>query len=396
LGPPRRSQSTRDRATRAASCALLLLAACTREVTPAAPPPTPVTVAAVERRSLIEWAESPGRAEPTQTVEVRPRVSGYLSAVRFRAGQLVAADDVLFTIDPRWHEVELARCRAERDRARARLDTAQREAKRAAALRASGVASIRDAELRDSELREARAALLAAQAELDRAQLDLEYTTVRSPIAGRVSRALLTEGNFVSGMPGSATLLTTVLASDPMYVYADVDEASLLRLSALSGVRALAAGGEEEVPVELQLADEPGFSHSGRVESLDTRIDAGTGSLLLRALFANPEQRIVPGLFVRLRVPLTDEQPVLLVDERAIGTDQGRKFVLAVSDANVAEYRAVVLGGEAAGKRIVTEGLAEGDRVIVSGQQRVRPGMPVLSETADTDTARADAGSAAR
>jgi RND family efflux transporter MFP subunit len=341
-----------------------------------------VTVAPVEQQEIVEWDQFTGRTEAVESVEVRPRVSGHIQEVRFQSGQLVKKGDVLFVIDPRWHKAEFDRREAEYQQAKVRLENAEREAKRTEQLLANRAISTEEGEARVSRFNEAKAGLLVAQAARDTANLDLEYTEIRAPIDGRVSRALKTTGNYVSGLAGGATVLTTLVSVDPIYVYADVDENSLLKFSALAQGSKLTSDGEGRVPVELQLGDEEGFPRRGHIESLDNRVDASTGSILLRAVFPNPEGRIVPGLFARIRVPLSERYSALLIEERAIGTDQGKRFVLTLSPTNTVEYRAVKLGPTVHGKRIVREGLNSGEQIVVNGLQRVRPGMPVIPETA--------------
>jgi multidrug efflux system membrane fusion protein len=197
-----------------------------------------------------------------------------------------------------------------------------------------------------------------------------------------VSRALKTAGNYVSGVAGTGTLLTTIVSVDPMYVYADMDENALLKFNALAQAQKLTSDGNGRIPVELQLGDEEGFPQRGHIESLDNRVDANTGSILLRAVFPNEDGRIVPGLFARIRVPLSERYTAITIDERAIGTDQGQKFVLTLSSTNTAEYRQVKLGPAIDGKRIVRSGLNAGDQIVVNGLQRVRPGMPVTPQSA--------------
>src|SRR3954468_14594223 len=337
---------------------------------PSSQPPAPsVTVAPVEQRPVVESDEFTGRTEPIETVEVRPRVSGHIEEVRFQSGALVKKGEVLFTIDPRWHRAEFNRRQAEYAQAKVRLENAEREAGRITQLLTNRAISAEEGEARQSRFLEAKAALLATEAARDSAKLDLDHTEIRSPIDGRVSRALVTSGNYVSGIAGGATLLTTIVSIDPIYVYADMDEHSLLKFQRIGNV---ARFEPEKIPVELQLGDEASFGRRGYVESLDNRLDANSGSILLRAVFPNPEGKILPGLFARLRVPLSDEHPALLVDERAIGTDQGQKFVLALSSTNTVQYRPVTLGPVVNGKRIVRSGVNAGEQIIVNGLQRVR------------------------
>jgi len=371
----------------AAACLALALAGCKRgSAQSAMPPPPQVTVAPVEQQELVEWEELTGRSAAVDFVEVRPRVSGHIDKVLFESGQLARKGDVLFAIDPRWHKAEYERREAELAMARVRMDNAEREAKRNAQLLASKAISKEEADGREARFAEARAALQVAEAGRDTAKLDLEYTQIRSPIDGRVSRALVTAGNYISGVAGAATLLTTIVSVDPIYVYADMDENALLRYNTLTQSGKLATNGDGRVPVELQLADEEGFAHHGYVESLDNRLDTQTGSIVLRTLFPNPAGRIVPGLFARIRLPASAKAPVLLVDETAIGTDQAQKFVLTLTSTNTAAYRAVKLGALVNGKRVVREGLQAGEKIVVNGLARIRPGMPVTPQEAVATT----------
>jgi multidrug efflux system membrane fusion protein len=361
---------------------LLFSVGCGRQLAEQRPSPPVVTVAPVERQELVEWDEFTGRTEPVESVEVRPRVSGYIQEVRFQSGQLVKKSDVLFVIDPRWHQAEFDRRQAEFEQARVRLDNARREADRTPQLLANKAISIEESDARQARHQEAKAALQAAQAALDSARLDLEYTQVRAPIDGRVSRALLTEGNYVSGVAGATTVLTTLVSVDPIYVYADIDENSLLKFNALAQARKLETNGAGKIPVELQLADERDFPHRGYIESFDNHLNPNTGSILLRAVFPNADGRVVPGLFARIRVPLSERHPVLLVDERAIGTDQAQKFVLTLTSTNTVAYRSVNLGPVIDGRRVIRSGLEADEKIVVNGLQRVRPGMPVTPQEA--------------
>ncbi len=351
-----------------------------------APPPPAVTVAPVEQKQIVEWGEFTGRAEAVDSVDVRPRVSGYIAKVKFQSGQLVKKGDVLFVIDPRWHKAEFDRNQAEAERAKVRLENAKREADRTARLLADKAISAEEADARVARFNEAKAALQEAEAARDFSGLDLEYTEVRAPIDGRVSRAMLTEGNYVNGVAGAATLLTTIVSVNPIYVYADIDEDTLLKFNTLAAEHKLETNGNGRVPVQLQLGDENEFPHQGEIESFDNRLDANTGSILLRAVFPNEDGRIVPGMFARIRVPASDKHDALLVSERAIGTDQAQKYVLTVTASNTVAYQSVHLGPLIEGKRVIRSGVNPGDRIVVNGLQRAFPGMTVTPQTEVAET----------
>ncbi len=365
------------------------------ETPPAQPPPPKVTVAPVEQRLVTEYEEITGHVDATETVDLRARVSGHLEAVRFQAGQLVHKGDVLFTIDPRWYRAQVDLATAQVAQARAHANVAESEAKRADELLTGAAISSEEAEARRSRALEARAALASTEATLNAAQLDLEYTEVRAPITGRVSRALVTEGNLVSGLPGNATLLTTIVSVGEAYVYADLDEATVLKFNRLARENRLPTANGR-IPVQLQLADEDGYPRRGYIESTDNRLSTATGSLLLRMIFPNTDNALVPGLFARVRVPVSAPERALLVSERAIGTDQGQKFVLALAKDNTVAYRTVQLGAEFDGKRVVRSGVNAGDEIVVNGLQRVRPGMAVTPELALADATTQPANQIAR
>ncbi len=349
------------------------------------PPPPEVVVAAAEGRSIVEHDVFTGRLEAVESVEVRPRISGHIQEVRFKSGQMVKAGDVLFVIDPRWHQAEFERSAAQLKGAETRLANAQKENVRAQDLLAQKAISSEEAESRASRLLEAHASVSAAKAAHASAKLDLEFTEVKAPISGRVSRALVTAGNYVSGVAGATTVLTTLVSVDPLYVYADMDERAFLRFQGLQkqGQLHLENG---QVRIEVGLSNEEGFPYQGWVESLDNRLDPSSGSILVRGVLPNPDAHLIPGLFARVRVPASARQTAVLISDRAISTDQSLKFVLTLSPTNTAEYRAVKLGPILDGKRIIREGLKPGEQVIVNGLQRVRPGMPVkpVTETAST------------
>jgi RND family efflux transporter MFP subunit len=350
----------------------LLITGCNHDVALKEPPPA-VTVAMVEQKDIVEWSEFSGHAGPVDSVEIRPRTSGYIQEVSFQSGQLVKKGDVLFAIDPRWNQ-------AVYDQRKAQYDETKSEADRIDLLLKNKVISTEEADQRKARFEEATAAL-------ESARLDLEYTKVKAPIDGRVSRALMTEGNYVSGNAGSASLLTTMVSVNPVYVYADIDEYTLLKFNELMAAKKLGTTDGGKIPVELQLADESDFPHKGYIESFDNRLSPGTGSILLRAVFANGDDRIVPGLFARIRIPLSERHPVLLVDERAIGTDQANKFVLTLTPTNTVQYQVVELGPLVDGKRIVRSGLTADETIVVNGLARVRPGTPVTPQDEVANTA---------
>ncbi|HEY1662922.1 MAG TPA: efflux RND transporter periplasmic adaptor subunit [Verrucomicrobiae bacterium] len=344
------------------------VAGCSRAQAQSSPPPQPsVTVAPVEQREIVEWGEFTGHTAPVDSVEIRPRVSGYVQEVRFQSGQLVKKGDILFVIDPRPYQAVFDQRQAEYNEAKSEFDRTEQ--------------LLQNNAISAEEAGERKARYEEAKANLDSAKLDLEFTQVRAPIDGRVSRALLTEGNYISGTAGAASLLTTVVSVGPVYVYADMDENSLLKFNSLVAAKKMETNADGQIPVELQLADEVSSGHEGYVESLDNQLNPGTGSILVRAVFSNGDGQIVPGLFARIRIPLSDRHPALLVDERAIGTDQSQKFVFTLTASNTVAYQAVDLGATIDGKRVVESGLKPGEEILVDGLERVRPGMPVTPET---------------
>jgi RND family efflux transporter MFP subunit len=345
------------------------------------PPPQPVTLASVEEKPLVEWGEFAGRIDAIESVELRPRVSGLLTDVRLQSGALVKEGDVLFVIDRRPFEAVADKAAGDLKRAEALAKSAKNEFDRAKPLLAAKAISPEQAEAREAANLQAQANLLAAQAGVRAAALDLEFAEVKAPISGRVSRALVTAGNYVSGLPGSATLLTTIVSSGPVYAYVDMEEDTLLQVQELIRGKKMALDDKGRVPAEVQLSGETGWPHAGWIESFDNRIDPGTGSTVVRVELPNKEEKLTPGLFARVRLPLTAKHPALLVDESAIRTDQSKKYVMMVNDKNLAEYRTVVPGPQIEGKRVIREGLKPGEKYIANGQGRVFfPGQPVIED----------------
>jgi RND family efflux transporter MFP subunit len=367
-------------------CLLAVAAAgaCGRETKVAAPPAPEVSVSQPVEEPVQETLEFTGRTSAIDSVEVRARVTGYIAKVHFTDGSLVKAGDVLFEIDPREYQAAVLRAEGQVARLRAQLARAEAEVARNLALRPSGAASARELERSIAEKGAAEGELKTTLAQLETARLDLEFTRVTAPGAGRASRAEVTRGNLVVVGVAGGPLLTTIVSLDPMYVDFDADERALLRLRKATILRDGASAPEDiraaQLPVFVALADETDFRHRGTVDFVDNRVDPSTGTIRVRAVLPNADRLLTPGLFVRVRMPVSEPRPALLVTDRAIGTDQDRKYVLVVNDRNVVEYRPVKLAGLHDGLRAVADGLAPGEWVIVNGLQRVRPGVTVVPQ----------------
>lgn len=359
--------------------ALAVLAGCSGgQAAEQAPPPPEVGVAEVLVRPVSQWDEYSGRIEAVETVELRPRVSGYIEKVNYREGQEVKKGDVLFVIDDRSYRAELARAEAALRRARAQAELARSEAERARRLVEEQAIATETYEQRRAAAEQARAELAAAQAAVDAARLDLEWTRVRAPIDGRAGRALVTAGNLV-GAGDAASVLTTLVSLDKVHVHFDADEHSFLRYAELARRGQRPSERDGGLPVQVALAGEEGFPHTGTVDFLDNQVDRGTGTIRVRAVLDNRDRRFTPGLYARVRLPGSGRFDAVLVDDRAVLTDQDRKYVYVVDGEGRAQRRDIRIGRLADnGLRIVEEGLQAGDRVIVSGVQKVFfPGMPV-------------------
>ena len=358
-------------AVAATMASLALLAGCNASSADAeqGPPPAPeVSVADVLFQPLNDWEEYTGRLQAVRSVDVRPRVGGYIESVNFEEGSRVEAGTLLYQIDPRPFRAVVERLTAERERALAQLELARTNQERAERLLAENAISREEFEGLTTAQTIAAADVAAVEAALESARLDLEFTRVTAPISGRVSNALVTAGNLVD----SSTLLTTLVSDDPVYAYFDADEHSYLDyVASRDPVR------EREGRVYVGLINEEGYPHEGRLDFIDNRVDAGSGTIRGRAILDNPDGRFTPGLFVRLKLVSPKSETVALIDDRAIGTDLDRKFVLVVDSENVAQYRGIETGPLVDRLRVVKSGLEAGDRIIVNGLQRVRPGTPV-------------------
>ena len=340
-----------------------------------APAAVEAPVAETRVRYMAETAEFTGYLQAVEHVEIRPRISGHIDSIHFVEGAIVEAGALLFQIDARPYEIIAEQAHAELDQVREQLALAELQYERARQLLERDTVS-RD---RYDEVASRRRALAAevqeTEAAVRAAELNLAYTRVAAPVSGRVGRALITVGNLVTGETSDATLLTTLVSVDPVHVLFDVDER--IYLQALNTQRQSETFPAADIGVSVQLMGETGFPHQGRLDFIDNQVQSGTGTVRVRAVLANPEGRLTPGLFARVRLELSAPRETLLVDERAIGADQGQHFVLALNGDNIAEYRPVRLGPRVDRLRTVRAGLSAGDRIVVGALHRVRPGQPV-------------------
>jgi len=355
---------------------------------PAGPPAIPVDVATVQARKITDWHEYSGRLEAVDRVEIRPLVSGTLVKVHFKDGALVQRGDPLFTIDPRPYQAAVDEAQARLAAAKARAAYASADLARGQRLLAGNAIARRDFEEKRNAAREAAANVEAASAALQTARLDLEHTRIVAPISGRVSRAEVTEGNIVGA--GEARPLTTLVSVAQIYATFEMDEPTFLRT-----MGSTAAGAAPAVPVSMGLASEKGHPRQGRLASLDNQLDPLSGTMRVRALFDNPDGLLRPGLYARILLGAGQPHDAVLLEEKAIGTDQAKRFVLVVDQANKVVYREVTLGAGRNGLRVVETGLKAGDKVVVGGMQRVQPGDLVAPTAIETDdTGRLAAGEA--
>jgi len=357
-----------------AALAVVVISACGRTPDAVQAPAAPkVSVAKVIEQPITEWDEFTGRLEAPETVEVRPRVSGQIDQVAFTEGAQVKKGDLLFQIDPRPFQAEVRRLEAQLQQAKATAIRSANEARRGERLRDSNAISAELAESRSSAAAEARAGVDAIQAQLDLARLNLSFTRVTAPISGRVSRAEFTAGNIVTA---DVTPLTSVVSTDKVYAYFDADERVYLKYTQLAreGQRS------QSTPVYLGLTNESGNPNLGQMNFVDNQVNPRTGTIRGRAVFDNSNGQFTPGLYARLKLVGSAQYDAMLINDEAVGTDLGKKFVLVMDKDNKATYRAVELGPKLEGLRIVRSGLGKDDRIVVKGLQRVRPGSPVTPE----------------
>jgi RND family efflux transporter MFP subunit len=358
-----------------------LLVGCGRSGSAAqAPPPPQVSVAAVVEKRVKDWDEFTGRFQAVETVEIRPRVSGYIDKIAFKEGSLVKQGDLLFVIDPRPYQADYDRAAADLKRYKTALELARIESTRVQRLRESGAVSQEELDERTSTVAQAEANVAGAQAALESAALNMGFTRVTSPVTGRVSRAEVTRGNLVTGGNNGGTLLSSVVSMDPIYLYFDSDEQAYLRYMQMARSGERTSPRDATNPVHIGLANEEGFPHAGTMDFVDNQLNPQTGTIRARAVFVNKDGLFTPGLFARVQLVGSDDYNAILIDDRAVNTDQSQKYVFLLGADNKVEYRKVKLGRVIDGLRIVREGLKPGDVIVVNGAQRVHPGLTVAPQ----------------
>ncbi len=342
--------------------------------------PPGVKIAQPLAQDVTEWDEYTGRIEAVSSVDVRARVSGYLEKVNFKAGEKVKKGDLLFLIDPKPFSAQLSYAEAELERARSKRELAKNDLERAERLFRAKAISEEEHDARSKGLREAAAAVQSAEANVYTARLNLDFTKIRAPIDGRIGRELITEGNLVSGGGADATRLTFIVSTDPVYVYVDADERSVLKYRRLAQQVGGGDFGAGQTPAQLAVADETDFPHQGTLDYISPREDTATGTVTLRGVFPNADDLLSPGFFARMRVRGSTPYPAILLPDRAIATDQAQRFVWVVNQENQVEYRKVVLGAHIGQSRVIKEGLKPEEWVAIEGLQKLRPGIKVNPE----------------
>jgi multidrug efflux system membrane fusion protein len=366
----------------------IVLSACSEkppQQAAAATAAPPVTVAQPVKRTVTDWDEFTGRFEAVQEVQVRARVGGYVNSVEFRDGAMVNTGDLLYVIDSRPFEAVAEQANGQLSDARAKVELAKRELDRALTLTLNQTVTEATVDQRRQALQAAHAAEMQAEGTLKAAQLNVEFTHVLAPIAGRVSRHLVTPGNLVQGSDnGASTLLTTIVSLDPIYMYFDVDEATYLKNNKLWFEGRRPSSRDTPNPVQVALTGETKPSHDGKMDFIDNRLDVSTGTLRSRAVISNRDLSILPGQFGRVRLIGSSPYEALLIPDTAIATDQSRKIVFVVKEDDTVEARTVTLGPLDEGLRVIREGLKADDRIIVDGIQRARVGAKVTPHQAQS------------
>ena len=366
--------------------AALVLAGCDGQPAASSPPPPSVTVARPLHKTIAEWDEYTGRFVAIETVEIRARVSGFIDTVHFKEGQIVKQGDLLFVIDPRPYRITVEQAKADVDRAKAKLEIATLDVQRATPLVRSQTLTEREFDTRRSIERDAAAQVASSEAALQQAQLNLEWTEVRAPISGRISDKRVDAGNLISGGQAGATLLTVIVSIDPIHFIFDGSEADFLRYLRLAAAGARPSSRDVQNPVSVRLADEPDFSHHGRMDFVDNTVNPKTGTIRGRAVFDNKNGLLTPGFFGRLRL-FGGEHEALLIPDSAIASDQASKIVFTVAGDGMVASQRVELGPIVDGLRVVRLGLKPTDRIVIEGLQRARPGQKVTPEDGKIEAA---------
>ena len=347
---------------------------------PAPLPPPKVTVSQPQLTTVTNWDEYPGHLEAVETVEIRPRVAGYIDSIHFQDGTEVKAGDLLFVIDPRPYQAELEHAQAQRQQVETHLELARNDLKRAESLQGTKAISAEEYDNRSKAVREAEAALVAARASETTARINLDYTQIKAPISGKIGRRLVTAGNFVQlqGNSGSATVLATIVSVNPMYCYFDVEESAFLKYRSIAKVAEADSGS---LACELALVNEEGFAHRGRLDFFDNQVNPQTGTIRLRAVFENGDPALVPGMFANVRVLAGPPEQTLVVPDVAVQSDQGYKFVYVANAEDKVEMHSIKIGRAHGPLRAVLKGLTPDDRVIVNGLMMLRPGAKVVIQS---------------
>ena len=361
----------------ALALSILGFTACKKQVV--APPsgPLPVQVAPVIQKEVVEWDEFTGRTEAVESVEIRPRVSGFITEVAFKAGAEVKKGDLLFVIDPRPYQADLDRANADLERTQAQSKVSEIDFKRAQELRAKSISSAEEFDQKAAAYQQAAASSRMATAAKTSAELSLEFTRIVSPIDGRMSDARVTLGNLVQAGAGADNVLTTVVSIDPIYVFVDADENRILKYMKLNAEGKRKTARNEALAAFIQLGNETDFPHEGTIDFVDNRVDATTGTMRARAVFKTWDRLLTPGFFVRMRIAAGPPAQATLVDDKVIGSEQGLKYVFVVKPDKMIERRTVKIGPIVDGLRVVREGLKAGEQVVATRLQMLQPGMPV-------------------
>lgn len=374
----------------AIAAGLLQASAAAAQQAPQAPP---VTVAKPLQRQVVDYDEYTGRFRAVQAVVVQAQVSGYLDSIHFTDGQLVKKGDLLFEIDPRTYQAAVDAAKAELEKAQSGLKLAAIDLKRAERLLPSGATTQETVDTRRANYLAAQANVDVAKADLEKAKLNLSFTKITAPVSGRISNTKVDVGNLIQGGGSSSTVLTTIVSVDPVYFVFDMSETEFLRYAKVHGKDLRPAPGQPGPQVEVRLLDETSFHRKGHLDFIDNRFDRATGTIRLRAEFPNSDGLLLPGIFGRLRLPVSAPYQALLVPDRAIVSDQANKLVMVVGKGNVVKPQPVTLGGIFDGLRVIKSGLAPNDEVIIDGLLRARPGAPVTPQETTLDASAQAQGS---